>query len=291
MSKTVSRALAGAVRLATCWQSEWRRSITRLRTAGLLAEHHSVDTKHGRIVFRATHPQALDYPRGFFDREPETLAWIESFVTPCDFWDVGANIGAYALYAGLRPQSTVLAFEPAAGSYAALCENIRLNRLDERVRSYCLALCDRPRADTLNMQYTNPGSVMHGFAVDETFQGAMENVQFRQGAIGFSIDALRSVFCLEQPNYLKIDVDGIEESILVGARATIADPNLRGVLVEIDQEDTRRGERVQRHLESAGLNLVTYGEAGGHGSRNAIFARATGVSEPVARSQAGASRR
>ena len=29
------------------------------------------------------------------------------------FWDVGANIGVFSLYAGLKPNARVLAFEPA----------------------------------------------------------------------------------------------------------------------------------------------------------------------------------
>jgi len=55
------------------------------------------------MTFVSTHPQALQYPRDFETREPETLTWIESFEPPCRFWDIDANIGVFALYAGLRP--------------------------------------------------------------------------------------------------------------------------------------------------------------------------------------------
>jgi len=36
----------------------------------------------------------------FWNKEPETLVWIESFTNGDTFFDVGANIGIYALYAG-----------------------------------------------------------------------------------------------------------------------------------------------------------------------------------------------
>ena len=31
------------------------------------------------------------------------LAWIDAFRAPCVYWDIGANVGSYTLYAGLIP--------------------------------------------------------------------------------------------------------------------------------------------------------------------------------------------
>jgi hypothetical protein len=73
----------------------------------------------------------LQFPRELAEREPETIAWIDDFLMPSRFWDIGANVGTYVLYAALRPGVAVLAFEPAAASYAALCRNIEANRCDD----------------------------------------------------------------------------------------------------------------------------------------------------------------
>jgi FkbM family methyltransferase len=274
MSKTVARLLARCVNAGTAWQSVWRRANTRLRVSNLLLQDHRVDTRRGPLRFRSSHPQALDYPSSFFTREPETLQWIDSFETPCVFWDVGANVGAYTLYAALDRRVQVVAFEPAAANYAALCENIRLNDLDQQVAAYCIALSDRTELSRLNMEHTNPGSVFHSFGTVETSVGGPVHVQFRQGMVGYAADEFRASFGLPAPNYLKIDVDSIEDRILVGAAQTLRDPALRSVLIELETTETARGDRINAALAAAGLVFERFGAGGGHASRNAIFHRA-----------------
>ena len=45
------------------------------------------------------------------DKEPETIEWIDSFKPGETLWDIGANVGIYSIYAGLRGLN-VLSFEP-----------------------------------------------------------------------------------------------------------------------------------------------------------------------------------
>ena len=42
----------------------------------------------------------------FSTKEPETLDWIDSFEKNSVFWDVGANIGLYSLYAAKKNHKT-----------------------------------------------------------------------------------------------------------------------------------------------------------------------------------------
>src|SRR5258708_14795415 len=140
MSKTLGKALAAAVSGVTCLQKPWRRAATQLRVSEALKQRHWVETPRGRILFVSPHARALEYPRDFTAREPETLAWIDRFVTPCTFWDIGANICASPLYAPLRPGIDICAFEPAASNYQALCENIVANSRNDAIRAYCVAL-------------------------------------------------------------------------------------------------------------------------------------------------------
>src|ERR1700751_6054352 len=143
MGKRFASALTHLVLGLSAVEKPWRRADTRLRVAQGLLDQQRIETRHGPLTFVTTHPQALQYPREFETREPETLAWIDSFETPCRFWDIGANIGVLSIYAGLRAGIEVRAFEPAAASYAALCRNIEANRLDDRVQAYCVAVGDR----------------------------------------------------------------------------------------------------------------------------------------------------
>jgi FkbM family methyltransferase len=257
----------------TAVEKPWRRADTRLRVSEDLLPRQRIASRLGPLVFVTTHPQALLYPHDFETREPETLTWIEAFETPCRFWDVGANIGAFSLYAGLRPGVEVSAFEPAAASYGALCRNIEANDLGARVRAYCVALSDRTQLGSLNLSGTNAGSVFNAFASTEDCFGNQIEVVFRQGMVGFSVDDFRRLFRLPAPNYLKIDVDSTEGQILAGASETLRDPDLRSVLIELEASDTARNHRLIGALEAAGLSLSLRGKEAQKDVVNGIFTR------------------
>ena len=282
MGKRFGRTLSRFVIALTAVEKPWRRADTRLRVCEYLLPRHRIASRLGPLAFVTTHPQALFYPHDFESREPETLAWIEAFETPCRFWDVGANIGAFSLYAGLRPGVEVSAFEPAAASYGALCRNIAANDLGARVRAYCVALSDRTQLGSLNLSGTNAGSVFNAFASTEDCFGNEIAVVFRQGMVGFSVDDFRRLFRLPAPNYLKIDVDSTEEQILAGASETLRDPDLRSVLIELEASDTARNHRLMGALEAAGLSLSLRGREVQKDVVNGVFTRTSvGAAAPV----------
>jgi len=273
VGKRFGRTLSRFVIALTAVEKPWRRADTRLRVSEYLLPRHRIASRLGPLVFVTTHPQALLYPHDFETREPETLAWIEAFETPCRFWDIGANIGAFSLYAGLRPGVEVSAFELAAASYGALCRNIEANDLGARVRAYCVALSDRTQLGSLNLSGTNAGSVFNAFASTEDCFGNEIEVVFRQGTVGFSVDDFRRLFRLPAPNYLKIDVDSTEEQILAGASETLRDPDLRSVLIELEASDTARNHCLMGALEAAGLSLSLRGREVQKDVVNGVFTR------------------
>lgn len=272
MGKRLGTALTRLVAGLGIIEKPWRRADTRLRVAEALLPRHRVKTRHGALVFVTTHPQALQYPRDFATREPETLAWIDGFEAPCRFWDVGANIGVFSLYAGLRRGVEISAFEPAAASYAALCRNIEANRLGDRIAAYCVAVAAHEELGRLNLSGTNAGSVFNAFESSDNCFGEPIEIAFRQGSIGFSLDGFRRTFGLPAPNYLKIDVDSIEDRILAGAGETLRDPELRSVLIELEHKDSARSRRIVAALAAAGFTLTARGTVQ-DGVVNGIFAR------------------
>jgi FkbM family methyltransferase len=52
------------------------------------------------------------------------------------FWDIGANVGVLTLYAAMRRDLEVWAFEPAAVNCYNLVANCELNGLEKRVRCF-----------------------------------------------------------------------------------------------------------------------------------------------------------
>jgi hypothetical protein len=85
VGKSFARLLSRLVIGLTMVEKPWRRANTRLRVSECLLPRHHIETRLGGLVFVTTHPQGLQYPRDFETREPETLAWIEAFETPCCF--------------------------------------------------------------------------------------------------------------------------------------------------------------------------------------------------------------
>ncbi len=59
----------------------------------------AVNHKQIKMFFYVPNPLNKYRIKTFSTKEPETLAWIDSFESDAVFWDVGANIGLYSIYA------------------------------------------------------------------------------------------------------------------------------------------------------------------------------------------------
>lgn len=183
-------------------------------------------------------------------KEPETLHWIDTFFHPGDvFFDVGANIGLYSLYAAqrLKGQCSVYSFEPEALNYAKLNCNVRLNGLSGTVLPCCAAISDTLALAPLNLHPCDfdlieegsyePGSSMHSFGSVLDFEDKAFTPYHVQLMFGVSLDLLCGTFGLPVPNHIKIDVDGHEDKVMRGLSGLLADRSLRSVLVELNLKD------------------------------------------------------
>jgi FkbM family methyltransferase len=271
MSKSYARAIVRLADFVTLPLRPHRRLETRARAAEYLAANIPVVTPRGRLSFYTSTQRACHYPWFFHSDEPDTLAWIDGFPDGACFWDVGANIGAFSLYAALSPALRVLAFEPSASSYGVLARNVEINAMDDRIAAYCLAFCERTRLDVLNMEQTGAGHSMHGFGTGINAFDAPIRTRFRQAAVGYSMDDFIATFQPPPPTHLKIDVDGIEAEILRGAGRTLALPGLVSVSVEImGDPETPRNREILGLMTRAGF--APRPRTGPEG-RNVIFER------------------
>jgi FkbM family methyltransferase len=270
LSKTLARCVAGFARLVSLPLRSNRRRAVKATASEYLAQTVPVRTARGDLLFYAPTRRALHYPWKFFDDEPDTLAWIDRFSDRAVFWDVGANIGQFALYAALRPEVCVIAFEPGAASYAVLNRNIEINRMDDRVRAYPIALSDRTTLDTLNMATTEAGSSMHAFGTTIDCFDRDIPVAFRQAAIGMSADDFQRIFAAPLPTHLKIDVDSIEAAIIRGAATILDSPAVESVWVEVLGDETPRGREIAAALARHGYKPQPRLASG---SRNLEFRR------------------
>jgi FkbM family methyltransferase len=257
LRKAIVAALGSGLRLTG---ETGRRLVAEAQAqAGevLLEVVEHVDTKRGRVAFYCLGDLALWRARTLLTKEPETIEWIDSFRAGDVFWDVGANVGLYALYAAMTNRLEVLAFEPSASNYLLLNRNVEINRASDRVRAYCVAFAGETHIDVLNMQSTQFGSAMATFAETKDFAGEQFKPSFCQGTIGFRIDEFIAQFNPPFPNHLKIDVDGIEDKIVAGARRTLADPRMRSLSIELEADRVEYTRGVLERLGTAGLKLVS----------------------------------
>jgi len=198
------------------------------------------------------------------EKEPETIAWIDSFAPGDIFWDVGANVGIYSIYAAARGIRT-FGFEPHFANYHQFCETIVLNGLQDNVTPLCLAFAGGKSVSELHLASLDVGASMNNFGAATDFRGNPFDATFRQGMIGYDMDGFIADFGMTVPNHLKIDVDGIELAIVQGAEVTLADPRLRSVSIELVDTDIAQVSAVMAIMERAGLYFI-------HKKQNAAFA-------------------
>lgn len=161
-------------------------------------------------------------------KEPETIAWIDSFTDGDVFFDVGANIGIYSLYcAAIHPKCQIYAFEPDGKNYNRLLKNIARNGF--KISGYPRGISDRNAIVRFYEASRMAGA--SGGQVDEIVQGCPISYDVQIN----TIDSLSAVFGI--PANIKIDIDGQELKVIQGMRETLKDERLKSVLVEAHPQD------------------------------------------------------
>lgn len=236
-----------------------RPSAWSTRIADRLSSMRISVSDEFEYLFAAYSPLLLWRARTLLHKEPETIAWIRSFSRDDVFFDIGANVGIFTVYAGRRG-ARVFAFEPESANFVALNRNIALNKLSERVMAFPVAISERMRVDSLRLASINPGAALHSFGTNLDFKGDAFVPVFEQGCLAISLDELVTQLGLPQPTRIKIDVDGLERKIIEGASKVINDPRLRDILVEINENDPGDQDLI-RSLEDSGFCVIAQGSA------------------------------
>jgi FkbM family methyltransferase len=179
------------------------------------------ETKHGDISFYCPGGRTVGRADTLLTKEELTIAWIDSLGDGV-FWDIGANIGVFTLYAALKGHP-VLAFEPSPMNFAVLSKNIQINEFD--ASSFCVAFSSEVSVSPFEMD-----------ALEFGFAGAGLNTgkQVSVAAMSFPIDEFIQTFNLTPPNFIKIDIDGGENDLLSGARKTFSSGHVTEVQIEVE---------------------------------------------------------
>jgi FkbM family methyltransferase len=229
------------------------RYIYREIIAKIMNQPRLVSHRGHALSFLAPN-QLNDYRVATFaTKEPATLEWIEAIPANSVLWDVGANIGLYSVYAAVAQKCRVFAFEPSVFNLELLARNIELNKQQSAICIVPIALSDKLGSSMFKMSNTEWGGALSTFGQSFNQDGEQLNQVFEYQTMGVSMDDACSLLQIPSPQYLKMDVDGIEHFILRGGMKTLS--LATSVLIEINDAFTHQAEESAAILKSVGLVL------------------------------------
>jgi FkbM family methyltransferase len=190
-------------------------------------------------------------------KEPGTVRWIEEQVSGV-FYDIGANVGAYSLvaWAFSNGRTRVIAFEPGFSTFPQLCRNILLNGSEGQITPLNIALSDHSGPEVFRYGSIDAGAAQHvGLSTGATASGSNDGrVVFQQQMWTHTLDDAIDRFQLPAPAHIKIDVDGHELAILVGAERTLKAGTVRSLQIEIGELDPDTAA-IHSFLEGCGFSV------------------------------------
>jgi FkbM family methyltransferase len=184
--------------------------------------------------------------------EPEVAEALLKFAVSGEVvWDIGANIGSFAVAALQDSRVQELhCFEPDPDNRATLTLNLALNP-GARQRVWPLALSDRTEQRTLHQGPTsNRGLSCLG-----------DDRDFGMGCLAVNcttLDELVLTQHLNPPTLIKMDVEGWEYSVLLGATKVLQQAPPKAIVFEstCDQQGQIANQRLPELLKHYGYGLV-----------------------------------
>mgnify|MGYP001212843118 FL=1 len=192
----------------------------------------------------------------FSTKEPETLKWIDDNGDDGVFFDIGANVGIYSIYFAKTKKNNVYAFEPSFFNLSLLAKNIHKNNVHEKIHIITNPLTNYKKFADFNLTNIDEGGALSAFGVNFNQDGKKLEKLLSYKTLGLPLDLLLTEKILpEVPKMIKIDVDGIEHLILLGAKKTLKDSKCKTVLIEINEKFKEQASESEKILTECGFSL------------------------------------
>jgi FkbM family methyltransferase len=230
--KSFVRIFQGTIRLFAPKRFYWK-FFTRLIEA--LDMIYTVPVGEKNVRFYCGGELSQYRAETLLTKEPYMIEWINGFKPDDVFLDIGANIGAYTIYASAVRGHRVISIEPSTENFANLCRNIRENNVGDLVYPFCVAASDYEEMTTLYMHSggLKPGGSGAIFGTEQLTDDRKIDTQSIQHSMGFSMDNLFKTFDLPFPTKLKMDVIGTQGKVIKGAQGLLNDPRICSIFLEI----------------------------------------------------------
>jgi FkbM family methyltransferase len=174
--------------------------------------------------------------------------------------DIGANLGSYVVpLAKQHPHLQFEAFEPQRIVYYQLCANTFLNRLSN-VYTHNVGLSSEQRITSYVLPNYAEETNIGAFSIDfetraKDYEVKSEGVTERM--IIIPLDSMQ----YEKVRLIKIDVEGHELSVLLGAEHTLRENNYPPIIFEAwTWKFPEKRQALFSHLESLGYEITEIGQ-------------------------------
>ena len=195
-----------------------RKLVNRLVKGKLIAIYrklgcHATDQYLGRIV---SYDPSTDIGRSLFfsgEFERKDMDLCKEYITETSIvLDIGANIGLHSIYfSGLVKEGCVLAFEPSLETFCRLATNV----------AHIFNIVP------LNLAVSDKGKIANFFHTSDNAYSSLVDTK-RKEVVSvikvpcMTVDDVVSGLCLNRVDFIKIDVEGLEFSVLKGMAEVIS---------------------------------------------------------------------
>lgn len=202
----------------------------------------------------------------FWSKEPETVVWIERFLSKRTnitvFIDVGANIGLYSLYAtSVNRKVKIIAIEPIQETYFELIKNIELNKISGQVEPINAALAFMEGTGQMIGSDGRVGSSGAQLIIEDGSTGSSIRTTTGDQLLSRQVNSRALV---------KIDTDGNEFDVLSGFKKSFEKNLVKSILVETTSANESQIDEILKSNKF--VEDFTYLEIEGHSNHRRIKA-------------------
>jgi FkbM family methyltransferase len=188
-----------------------------------------VDNK--KIFFLNTNYTTHYRIKSFFTKEPETIKWINEFENKSVFWDIGSNIGLYSIYSQfINKDIETISFEPSVLNLPSLVKNINKNSLSDKILIVSNPIYNLSLFNKFILSNTDEGGANSSFGEENMVN--MNILSYKTNSLDFK--NIKQIYKLNEPDYVKIDVDGNEFQILKSLLDNFE--NIKSILIEVNKD-------------------------------------------------------
>jgi len=180
--------------------------------------------------------------------EYEDVGFLLHYLNQADtFYDIGANVGSYAILASGVTKAQSIAFEPLPSTYDRLIDQIKINRIDHLVEARNNGVGSK--LDWL--EFTNNLNCMNKVNTDPNNTDVTK----------VEVITLDSCYEPNTPSFVKIDVEGYEKFVLEGGANFFSNANVDALIIELNGSGMSFGVEdsdVHKMIISFGFQPVSY---------------------------------